>query len=153
MASTGQNLRIVIQVILGIAIIVLAYWLYVSITKPYEAVERQQELTRITRSRMDDVRTALIRYNDVHGRYPLTLDSLVAFVQQDSVLSANPDSVFGTGFHPDSLIYSPRSGEEFRYAVNDTARVKTYLLEDPASDDYIGTLEPDITRLNAASWE
>ena len=59
----------------------------------------------------------------------------------------------GTGFHPDSLIYSPRSGEEFRYAVNDTARVKTYLLEDPASDDYIGTLEPDITRLNAASWE
>jgi hypothetical protein len=41
----------------------------------------------------------------------------------------------------------------FELTVNDTARVKTYLLKDPDSDDQIGTVEPDVTRLNAASWE
>jgi hypothetical protein len=31
--------------------------------------------------------------------------------------------------------------------------VETYLLQDPASDDQIGTLTGDPTQQNAASWE
>ena len=53
----------------------------------------------------------------------------------------------------DSLKFSPRTGKMWTYTANDTARVKTYLLEDPDSDDRIGTLLADITLLNAASWE
>ena len=63
------------------------------------------------------------------------------------------DSVFGDGFMPDSLPFSPRTGNPFEYAVNDTGRVVIYLLKDPDSDDRIGALTPDITLLNAASWE
>ena len=142
-----------IQVFLAIVIAGLAYWLYVSITEPWEAVERQQELTEQTRARMDDIRVALINYQRQYNRYPLTLDSVVTYVRTDSVISARQDSVFGPGFTADSMVYSPRSGQMFEYAVNDTARVKTYRLKDPNSNDQIGTLDPDPTRLNAASWE
>ncbi len=152
-SSSGQPIRLAIQIILAIAIIGLAYWLYLSITEPYKVIEREQQLTRITRDRMSDIRSAMIRYNEQNGRYLTTLDSLVEFIRQDSVLRVASDSVFGEGFTLDSLIYSPRTGEPFRLTVNDTSRVKTYLLEDPGFDDYIGSIEPDITRVNAASWE
>ena len=153
MASSSQATRVGIQVFLAIVIAGLAYWLYVSITEPWEAVERQQELTEQTRARMDDIRVALINYQRQYNRYPLTLDSVVTYVRTDSVISARQDSVFGPGFTADSMVYSPRSGQMFEYAVNDTARVKTYRLKDPNSNDQIGTLDPDPTRLNAASWE
>jgi hypothetical protein len=152
MASSSQGLRIGIQVLLGILIVVLGYVLYVSVTEPYKVVERQREMTRLTRERMDYVRQAMIRYEVENERYPLTLDSLVMFVR-DSLSQADVDSLFGAGFNLDSLTYSPRTGKRFELSVNDTARVKTYLLEDPDSDDQIGTVAADVTRLNAASWE
>jgi hypothetical protein len=31
--------------------------------------------------------------------------------------------------------------------------VETYLLQDPDSDDQIGTLSGDVTQTNAATWE
>ncbi len=153
MASSSQGIRIGIQIVLAIVIVGLGYWLYVSITEPWKVVERQQELTERTRARMDNVRAALIRYEERQDRFPSTLDSLHMWVQTDSVIRAHADSLFGSGFESDSLIFSPRTGKKFEYAVNDTARVNIYRLKDPDSNDVIGTLEPDPTELNAASWE
>lgn len=153
MASSSQGIRIGIQVVLAIVIVGLAYWLYLSITEPWKVVERQVELTERTRERMDDVRAALIRYDERQGRFPYTLDSLQTWVKTDSIMQMHADSLFGTDFNPDSLIYSPRTGKKFEYAVNDTARVMMYELKDPDSEDRIGTLAPDPTELNAASWE
>jgi len=153
MAATGQGLRAVIQVILALAIVGLAYWLYLSITEPWEAVERELELTEMTRDRMDDIRSALIHYEREYDRFPSTLDSLVMYVSQDSAMNAAPDSIFGPGFMLDSLLYSPRTGTPFIYEAKDTSDVMTYVIEDPDSDDFIGTLRPDPTALNAASWE
>ncbi|MEX1055360.1 MAG: hypothetical protein WED81_04990, partial [Rhodothermales bacterium] len=84
----------------------LAYWLYVSVTEPWEVVERQEELTRLTRDRMNDVRTALVRFDERNDRFPKTLDSLQTWVATDSVVSMQADSLFGPDFNPDSLIYS-----------------------------------------------
>lgn len=153
MASSSHGVQVAIQVVLGLVIVGLVYWLYVSITEPYQAVERQKETTRQTRMRMDNVRTAMIRYKTVNGRYVTSIDSLIDFVKADSLYRVAADSIFGMGFQADSLGYSPRTGKQFVLTVNDTSRVKTYMLQDPDSDDHIGTLEPDITRLNAASWE
>jgi hypothetical protein len=153
MAANSQGMRVGIQVVLAVVILGLAYWLYVSVTKPWEAVERKEELTRMTRDRMNDVRTALVRFDERNDRFPGTLDSLQAWVVSDSIVSVQTDSLFGSNFNPDSLIYSPRTGKKFEYAVNDTARVEIYRLKDPDSNDVIGTLEPDPTQLNAASWE
>lgn len=153
MASNSQGIRVGIQIVLAIVIIGLAYWLYVSITEPWKVVERQQELTERTRDRMDEVRAALIRFEEREDRFPYSLDSLQIWIQTDSLMRLQADSLFGSSFNADSLIYSPRTGKQFEYAVNDTARVMMYRLKDPDSDDVIGTLEPDPTELNAASWE
>lgn len=153
MALEKRGVRIGIQVVLAVAIVVLAVILYQSITEPYEVIKRQRALTQDTRERMSHIRTAMVRHDRVHGRFPSTLDSLVMFVKQDSLLTEKQDSVFGEAIVPDSLPYSPRTGKRFELTVNDTSRVATYLLEDPDTGDRIGTVEPDVTRLNAASWE
>ena len=153
MAAGNQNTtRTIIQVALGILILAMGYFLYDSITAPWAAVERQEELTDRTRMRMSNVRAALIRYDERNGRFPGTLDSLQTWVQADSVIQAQRDSLFGNA-DLDSFIFSPRTGKAFEYEVNDTSRVAVYLLGDPDSKDEIGTLEPDLTRLNAANWE
>ncbi len=149
----GQGSRVALQIVLGIVIVILAYYLYVSITEPYKAIERQKRLTELTRERMDDVRTALVLYERKNNRFPLTLDSLVMFVKTDSLFMLRADSIFGGPVNPDSLPYSPRTGKPFEYAVNDTAKVKIYMLKDPDSNDQIGSLIPDVTLLNAANWE
>ncbi len=153
MASGSQNTRTLIQVALGILILCMGYFLYISITEPWAAVERQEELTEDTRLRMSNIRAALIRFDEQTGRFPGSLDSLHTWVQTDSATQAHRDSIFGSGTNLDSFIFSPRTGAQFEYEINDTSRVMIYLLSDPDSDDEIGSLEPDPTRLNAATWE
>jgi hypothetical protein len=153
MASSSRAVQVVFQVLLAIVIIVLVWLLYDSITTPYREVERRQEVTQMTRDRMDEVRQAMIFYRRTNDRFITSLDSLVMWLKSDSAMQAATDSVFGPGFMVDSLPYSPRTGKMFELAVNDTSQTPTYLLSDPDSDDHIGTLAGDVTQLNAASWE
>jgi len=101
---------------------------------------------------MSQVRTTLVQYEQLHNRFLSTLDSLEMWVKSDSTIMARWDSLFPAGLNPDSLIYSPRTGSKFGYALNDTSRTSTYLLEDPDSDDHIGTTSGDVTQKNAESW-
>lgn len=151
MAFGSRGLRMGIQIVLALLIVGLAYFLWYSITEPYERVERQQEITEMTRQRMSTIRTALIQYERDSTSFPDSLDNLIAYIQQDSSIQANYDSIIGVP--PESLLYSPRTGNRFQYTVNDTGRVEVYLLQDPDSDDQIGTLEPDPTQTNVANWE
>jgi hypothetical protein len=164
MASSG--VRTGVQIGLVVVIIGLSYLLYVSLTEPYEKVERQKQRAQETRQRMEHLRTALVYYEREEGFFPGTLDSLRGFLadslspaQVDSLLSpAQVDSLDGGQVPPlDSIFLSARLVEDgdrrFTYAVNDTGRVETYLLKDPASDDQIGTLTGDPTQANVASWE
>jgi hypothetical protein len=151
MASGRQRLRAGLQIVLAIAIVGLSYFLYRSITEPYEAIERQQQMTEMTRSRMADIRTGLIRFEQQNDSFPDSLAHLVRYIREDTTFQA--DSLFTSVTTLDSLLYSPRTGNRFQYTVNDTGRVETYLLQDPDSDDEIGTLQPDPTKTNAASWE
>jgi len=153
MATSSGTIQTGIQIILGIVIIGLAYFLYLSITEPYDRIERRQEITEQTRARMSHIRTALVDYERDSAAYPDSLNILLQHVRNDSLLSTRQDSVFGGPVNLDSLFYSPRSGNRFLYTVSDTGRVETYLLEDPDTDDKIGTLSGDPTRANAASWE
>ncbi len=152
--ASSQGLRIAIQVLLGIVIIALGIWLYVSITAPWAAVEAERAITAQTRAQMDKVRLALIRHEREVDKFPNTLDSLSIWMKTDSVTVADWDSLFGG--HPDSLYYSPRTGNRFLYslATDSLGRMTIYLLKDPDSEDHIGSMDPeDITSLNAASWQ
>ena len=152
MASNG--LRVALQLGLWIVIIGLGYFLYYSITEPYEAVKRAEALTEETRQRMDIIRQVAIHYETQYDRYPSSIDSLEIYARQDSAFLLVRDSILNELPSVDSLIFSPRNGQPFYYAINDTSRVKTYLLKDPLTTDSIGTVIPnDVTLVNAASWE
>jgi hypothetical protein len=151
MASSG--LRTGIQLGLAVVILGLSYLLYVSLTAPYEKIERQRELTEQARSRMQMVRTALMRYERTYDRFPGSLDTL-KFYLRDSLSAAERDSLFERSLPPiDTLLVSPRTNQRFDYALNEEEGVPTYLLEDPGTDDRIGTLTGDPTEANVASWE
>lgn len=161
MAILANNtVRTVLQIVLAIVIVVLGYVLYRSIRGPQEVFEREQALTELTRERMGYLRDAMRGYEREYGRYPTTLDSLVMAIETDSFLVAKRDSIFaipeGATFNPDSLVRSPRDGR-FNLTVvqDDSTGVIVYLLEDPASEDFIGTDDPTRAAgmLNAASWE
>ncbi len=155
MALKSDRLRTTLQVVLAIVIAGLAYFLYYSVTEPYEAIEREQRRVEEVRNRMVDIRTALNRYERDSTSYPDSLDQLMAHIESDTELLDNRDSLFQTSFELDSMFYSPRNGEPFIYTLSDTGQVATYLLEAPAPDttDQIGTLTGDPTRTNVASWE
>ena len=157
----NSAVRTGVQVVLALVILVLGYVLFQTIVEPQRAYERELAIADATRARMADVRTAMRTYERRTDRYPGTLDSLVQIVKTDSFFVAKRDSIFNvaereTAFNPDSMIYSTRAGNpRFNLVVVDTSDVAVYLLEDPGSDDFIGTADPRRAAgmLNAASWE
>ncbi|WP_018127349.1 hypothetical protein [Balneola vulgaris] len=143
----------VLSIVLGIIIIGLTYVLYDSIITPYQEVIEKQEMTERVRTRMLAIKDVLVQYENTFGKFPPTeggLDSVVQFVQTDSMLSMRSDSMFQVD-DINQIVYSPRDGAKFVYTVNDTIRPPLYLLEDPGTDDTIGSLERTTMR-NAPSW-
>lgn len=150
-----------LSIVLGIIIVVLGYYLYHSIVDPYQEVIEREQMTERVRHQMGTIRDALVQYERTKGDFPPTqggLDSLVNFLKTDSTMVAKGDSLFRTlrtnePYNPDSLIYSHRPPHpRFEYTLNDTLRPQIYLLEDPATEDKVGSLEKT-TLLNAGSWE
>lgn len=149
-----------LSIIFGIVIIILGYFLYHAIVDPYQQVIKQQQMTERVRQRMSNVRDALQQYKTRNGEFPPSdggLDSLVQFLETDSLMVANGDTLFKemapSTYSPDSITYSPRPPHHrFEYALNDSLNPEIYLLQDPDSDDQIGSLDKT-TLLNAASWE
>lgn len=150
-----------LSIALGIIILVLGYYLYHAIVDPYQEVVEREQMAKKVRYRMGNVRDALIQYEQTKDEFPPTkggLDSLVQFLKTDSAMVAKGDSLFrplneNEQYNPDSLIYSPRPPHpKFKYTLNDTLRPPIYLLEDPGSNDKIGSLKKT-TLLNAGSWE
>jgi len=147
-----------LSIVLGIAIIALGYWLYISIVGPYQQVLEAERKTEMVRTRMISVKDALVRYQNVKDGFPPTqggLDSLVEFLKTDSLSIAMGDSMYKQmppiEYNPDSIIYNPITNNRFLYTLNDTLRPQLYLLEDPDSEDRIGDLERT-TYLNAPNW-
>tara|TARA_R100001143_G_C3361215_1_gene136164 strand:+ start:18332 stop:18808 length:477 start_codon:yes stop_codon:yes gene_type:complete len=149
----------IITIILAVVIVFLAWFLYRSIVDPYQEVIEEREMVERERHRMELVRDVLVQYRTRKGGFPPTeggLDSLVTFLQTDSLMVARGDSMFTflppSTYTPDSLIYSPRPPHNrFEYTLNDTIRPVLYLLVNPGTGDRIGDLERT-TMLNAPNW-
>lgn len=148
----------ILTIVFGVIILGLTYYLYDSLVTPYQEVKEREAMEEKVRQRLIDTKDALIQYQTRNETFPPTeggLDSLVKFLKSDSLMIAMGDSLFGTTFdvyNPDSLVYSPRSPfPKWEYTLNDTLRPQIYLLEDPGSDDAIGSLERTTMR-NAPNW-
>lgn len=148
----------ILSVVLGLIIVALSWWLYDSIVTPYKVVqERQAEKERV-RTRMLTLKDAFVQYESKYGHFPPTdggLDSIVTYLQTDSIMVSMGDTLFmqmyPLVYSPESMIVTPRSGTRFEYTLNDSTRPPLYLLEDPDSDDVIGSLSRTTMR-NAPSW-
>ncbi|MEX0684752.1 MAG: hypothetical protein WD267_10730 [Balneolales bacterium] len=140
---------------MAVVIVFLSWFLVESIRGPYQEVLEVREVTEQTRQRMINVRDALIAYERTHESFPENLDSLVEFLKTNERMRNEGPELFQERpphtYNPDSIIYSPRSGERFNYTLVDTIRPNIYLLEDPNTEDHIGDLERT-TNLNATSW-
>jgi len=149
----------IITIVLAVVIVFLAWFLYRSIVDPYQEVIEERIMVERERFRMELVRDVLVQYRTRRGNFPPTeggLDSLVTFLQTDSLMVERGDSLFAfmppSNYNPDSLVYSPRPPHNrFEYTLNDTIRPTLYLLVNPGSNDRIGDLERT-TMLNAPNW-
>lgn len=142
----------ILSIVLIVVIGVLSVWLYNTITGPWQEVQAKQAEIEQVRERLLVVNDAIRYYNDQQGRYPQSLDSLVIFLQNDSFFQENADSLLrNRPFDLDNFVSSPRSGNSFNYALNDTVRPQLYLIEDPDSEDHVGTLTR-VTDRGAPSW-
>lgn len=142
----------IITILLLIVILGLGYWLYISITGPWQEVQKERQMTEQVRDRLMQVNSAIRYFNDRNNQFPPSLDSLMTFLQQDSVFQSNPTEILNVReFNPDTFFESPRTGNKFNYALNDSARPPLYIIEDPDSDDHVGTLTR-ITDRGAPSW-
>jgi len=142
----------IFSIVLIVVIIVLAGWLYHTITAPWKEVQAVRAETELVRENLLAINDAIRYYNDQQNRYPQSLDSLVITLEGDSFFRANKDSLLrNRRFDLDRLIVSPRTGNRFEYALNDTVRPQLYLISDPDTDDHVGTLSR-VTDRGAPSW-
>lgn len=77
-------MRTVIQIILGIAILALAYFVYESIMTPIRFNKAKDVREQAAIERLIDIREAQKAYKDVHLVYTSSFDTLIDFLQNDS---------------------------------------------------------------------
>ncbi|MCR9131218.1 MAG: hypothetical protein NXI08_01530 [bacterium] len=149
----------ILSVVLGIIIIALSWLLYDSIVTPYQEVKEREAETERVRTRMLTLKDALVQYDSRYGHFPPTeggLDSIVTYLSTDSLMIAMGDTLFRQAppleYSPETIIVTPRaSGARFIYTHVDSTRPPLYLLEDPDTDDAIGSLSRTTMR-NAPNW-
>lgn len=75
----------IFQILLAIAIVVLAFFAYQSIMKPinFEKI-KDQRYERIT-EQLKDIRKAQGAYKDVYSKYTGSFDTLISFIKTDSM--------------------------------------------------------------------
>tara|TARA_A200000113_G_scaffold75951_1_gene66754 strand:- start:19343 stop:19819 length:477 start_codon:yes stop_codon:yes gene_type:complete len=149
----------ILSAVFGITIILLSWLLYDSIVTPYKVVEEQKAETERVRTRMLTLKDAIVNYEARYGHFPPTdggLDSVVTYLSTDSLMISMGDSLFRQmpplQYSPESMVVSPRDTTlRFLYTRNDTIRPPLYLLEDPMTDDAVGSLSRTTMR-NAPNW-
>ena len=149
----------ILSAVFGITIILLSWLLYDSIVTPYKVVEEQKAETERVRTRMLTLKDAIVNYEARYGHFPPTdggLDSVVTYLSSDSLMISMGDSLFRQmpplQYSPESMVVSPRDTSlRFLYTRNDTIRPPLYLLEDPMTDDAVGSLSRTTMR-NAPNW-
>jgi len=74
-------MKTVVRIILGVAIILLAYMCIMSIYTPIQFENEREARERAVIRQLIDIRRAQLEFRDQHGRFVTDLDSLVDFVR------------------------------------------------------------------------
>ncbi|MEN8117260.1 MAG: hypothetical protein ABFS16_09795 [Bacteroidota bacterium] len=128
-------MRTVIQILLFIAAIALVYFIYTSIQRPIDFGKEKDARYEATVAKLKDIRKAQLAYKDVYGEFCGSWDTLVYFVQYDSVRN-----VRAIGELTDSMIeakISEKKAIEMGLIIRDTIRES--VLEALYGKDYDAT--------------
>ncbi|UCH15218.1 MAG: hypothetical protein JSV22_04425 [Bacteroidales bacterium] len=96
----------IIQIILGIAIIILIYLLWESIQEPIRFNKEKDAREQATIQKLKDIRTIQIMYKDKYGSFIGSFDTLIHFVKNDSIGIPKKDYLPGW----DSDMYTEKQG-------------------------------------------
>ena len=89
----------VIQIVLAIIIVVLAYAIWESIQNPIRFNKEKDKRYAATIQRLRDIRTAQLAYKDEYGKFTASFDTLINFVEHDSMKLVKAE-----GSIPDDLL-------------------------------------------------
>ncbi len=89
----------IIQIVLAILIVVLAYAIWESIQKPIRFNKEKDQRYAATIQRLKDIRTAQLAYKNEYGKFTASFDTLINFVKHDSM-----KLVRAVGSIPDELL-------------------------------------------------
>lgn len=157
-------LRLIIQILLGIAIVALGYFLYTSVQAPIKwQKDKDARYTKI-KQRLIEIRTAQTSYKAINGHYAKTFADLAWYLNQGRLKRPNgqlispSDSLFGKTYPVFSMQYVPFGGQKkFNMEVKlDGADSTEYIeVSDPAPFDpddplSFGSLTESTLK---ASWE
>ncbi len=78
-------MRTIIQILLGIVALALAFFIYKGIQNPIEFEKSKNERYDATIERLKDIRKAQLAYREVYGRFTGSWDTLIHFVKYDSL--------------------------------------------------------------------
>jgi hypothetical protein len=114
-------MRTVIQILLFLAAVVLTYFIYTSIQRPIEFEKAKDARYEATVAKLKDIRKAQLAYKDAFGVFSGSWDTLIHFVQYDSV-----KNVRAIGELTDSMIeakINEKKALELGLIIRDTIRV------------------------------
>ncbi len=114
-------MKIVYQILLVIAAVVLTYFIYQSIQRPIEFKKAKEARYAATVERLKDIRKAEVAYKEIYGQFTGSWDTLINFVATDSVRNVRK-----IGELTDSMIeagLSERKAIEMGLLIRDTVRV------------------------------
>jgi len=98
-----KPMKRIIQVVLLIAIVVLAYLIWESIQTPIRFNKEKDIRYAATIQRLKDIRTAQLAFKDEYGKFTASFDSLIQFVEKDSMklvkaIGSIPDDLLAQGW-------------------------------------------------------
>ena len=129
-------MKTVVQILLFVVAVVLAYLIYQSIQRPIDFEKAKDARYEVTIERLKDIRKAQLAYKDVYGNFTGSWDTLINFVINDSVRN-----VRRVGELTDSMIekgINERKAIELGLLIRDT--VKESVLEALFGNSYDANL-------------
>lgn len=114
-------MRTVIQILLFIVAVVLAYFIYKGVQDPIDFEKAREARYEATIERLKQIRKAELAYKDVYGKFTGSWDTLINFVKYDSVRNVRK-----VGELTDSMIeagLTEREAVEKGLLIRDTIKV------------------------------
>lgn len=115
------KMRTVIQILLFIVAVVLAYFIYKGVQNPIDFEKAKDARYDATIERLKEIRKAELAYKDVYGKFTGSWDTLINFVKYDSVRNIRK-----VGELTDSMIeagLTERKAVEKGLLIRDTIKV------------------------------